>query len=586
MHLQHVPNDILTKGYSVIPSILSKGECENAIDQLWDFVQDTSGNMVYRDDPLSWYPKRQIRGLNSLDIDSELSSVDYQKVDVNNNDGDDPWPHTGYSSFPDMFQSLGSGFLLGQTRLHIAERIFEPLLGTKDLHVSKEGFTFARPSQFSIPAASSSYNNDDNIHDNHNNELGKEPKLHHYQWDKPKEMTTRRVCGKEQKHSIGEHYDQPHHIKGLQTLQSSICFIDQKKECGDGHFACIPYSHSNVHSKMTKDIYRGKFSWVPLMEDEISSLCQEEDDDKMEVEHIYVNAGDVIVWRSDLIHAAVPSDSTSPNFRAVGYVSLSPAQWTPNYPNVWNEKMNAYKWGKTGDHRSYLESWHDHKRCSGKSSDLNLNWIMKRQRPYYRYSPPKVTRRLAELYGLLPSNLSTEEEYQKAMDRATIRGVRFVDELNNHFIKHLNSNPDQPLCTAYSQQLTLANNELLLGQDKYLGGVCSPDGSFVYGVPGHAKRVLRVNTQTNEMDLIGPVFPGEFKWLRGVDIPPEVMKGKEDEYPLGCCIALPSNQRSILKINCKTHEVTTFGETVESGWLYHGGNLTVDGYVYAIPGKI
>ena len=30
--------------------------------------------------------------------------------------------------------------------------------------------------------------------------------------------------------------------------------------------------------------------------------------------------------------------------------------------------------------------------------------------------------------------------------------------------------PSQSLCTAYSQQLTLANNELLLGQDKYLGG--------------------------------------------------------------------------------------------------------------------
>ena len=252
--------------------------------------------------------------------------------------------------------------------------------------------------------------------------------------------------------------------------------------------------------------------------------------------------------------------------------------------NVWAEKLNSYKFGKTGDHRSFVESWHDHKRAlpNGSSDDDDdVNWILVRQRPFYRYSPPKVTKRLAELYGLLPSNLKSKEEYQDALERATIRGVRFVDDLNN--VKHLNSLPDQQLCSAFSLQLKLENNKLLLGQDKYLGGVCSPDGNFIYGVPGHAKRVLRVNTQTNVMDFIGPSFPGEFKWLRGVDIPAEVMIGEENEYPLGCCIALPSNASSILKINCKTNEVKTFGETIEKGWLYHGGNLTEDGFVYAIP---
>lgn len=112
----------------------------------------------------------------------------------------------------------------------------------------------------------------------------------------------------------------------------------------------------------------------------------------------------------------------------------------------------------------------------------------------------------------------------------------------------------------------------------YHKGVCSPDGKFVYGVPGHAKRVLRINTITNEMDLIGPSFPGEFKWLRGVDIPADVMNNTH-----GCCLALPSNASHILKIDCMTHEVTTFGDIDEIGWLYHGGNLTSDGFVYAIP---
>jgi len=86
------------------------------------------------------------------------------------------------------------------------------------------------------------------------------------------------------------------------------------------------------------------------------------------------------------------------------------------------------------------------------------------------------------------------------------------------------------------------------------------------------------------MDFIGPSFPGKYKWLRGVEVPANVM-ANEDEYPIGCCLALPSNALSILKINPKNQEVTTFGNLTEDvGWLYHGGNLLADGFVYAIPG--
>ncbi len=84
------------------------------------------------------------------------------------------------------------------------------------------------------------------------------------------------------------------------------------------------------------------------------------------------------------------------------------------------------------------------------------------------------------------------------------------------------------------------------------------------------------------MDFIGPSFKGEFKWLRGVDIPPVLDNGNGNNSK-GCCIALPSNANSILKIDCNTNEVTTFGNITEKGWLYHGGNLAPDGYVYAIP---
>ena len=52
--------------------------------------------------------------------------------------------------------------------------------------------------------------------------------------------------------------------------------------------------------------------------------------------------------------------------------------------------------------------------------------------------------------------------------------------------------------------------KLLMGQDKWLGGVCSPDGKYIYGVPGHAKRVLKITAATGEYELIGPEYKGPF----------------------------------------------------------------------------
>ena len=503
--LKHVPNDLLTKGYSIVPNVFTENECNDALDQLWDFVQDTSGNMVQRNEPKSWYPKHQLKPFDTENkklghekLEPQAQQQKQEIIKAEEEGEEDPWPHTGYSSFPDMFQSLGAGFLLGRTRLQMAQRIFEPLLGTKDLHASKEGFTFSRPTLVSttaIPAnptnitsTSSSSNSNSNSIDNDDDEKDETNPTIIHQWHRSKEMTTRRVCGQIQEHSLGEHYDQAHHIKGLQTIQSSVCFIDQNPSCGDGHFACIPFSHSQVHNSLTKDIYRGKFAWVPLMQEEINKIRE---DDLLQLEHVYVNAGDVILWRSDLIHAAVPPKEETFHFRAVGYFSMSPASWTPNYPNVWTDKMNSYKWSKTGDHRSFVESWHDHKRQTlnvpnfksmdekSRSDDdddkekmwKGINWIIARQRPYFRYKPPTLTTRLAELYGLVPLNLTSPEAYQKAVERAIVRGARFVDDVNDlDNVKHRNSNPSQPLCTALSQQISLVDDKLLLGQDKYLGG--------------------------------------------------------------------------------------------------------------------
>jgi hypothetical protein len=111
----------------------------------------------------------------------------------------------------------------------------------------------------------------------------------------------------------------------------------------------------------------------------------------------------------------------------------------------------------------------------------------------------------------------------------------------------------------------------------------------VYGIPGSAQRVLRIDTTTNEMDFIGSEYTGKFKWLRGVEVPPSMMMmmeedGVNEEYPFGCCIALPSNAKCVLKINPANNEVSTFGDIDENaGWLYYGGNLASDGFIYAIP---
>jgi hypothetical protein len=555
-HLAHVPNEILTKGYAVVPSLLSPSDCQLAIEKLWDFVQDTSGNVVNRSDIKSWYPPHQLRTISD-DQDHQSENVAEPPFpDV------DPWPHTGYSSFPDMFQSLGAGYLLGHIREILAEQVFEPLFGTNELHSSKEGFTFARPSVFR--------SNDDNLD---------------YKFIKPNPK--RPVCGKVQ-HGLGGHYDQSHLARGLCTIQSSVCFLDQNEEEGDGHFVCWPHSHSRVHTEITKDIYRDRLSWVPPTKEEIDAM---NDQYGISPEHMYAKAGDVIIWRSDLIHAPIPPGPTCQNMRAVGYVSMSPACWSDGFEEggkMLNDKFNSYKWGKTGDHRSFVESWHDHKRDSSRNPNAcvgeNVNWVLMRQRPYYRYGPPKVTKRLAELYGLIRYGVDSENEYRKEVNHAIVRGVRFFpDGRDDGDFRHV----DAQLCTARTETINLSDGSTLSGQDKFLGGMCSPCGRYIFGVPGHAKRVLRLNTKTNEMDQIGPSYPGQFKWLRGLEVPVEAMGDDlREEYPVGCCLALPSNASCILKINPESGEVKTFGDIIEKGWLYHGGNLAADGFVYAVPGTL
>jgi hypothetical protein len=60
-------------------------------------------------------------------------------------------------------------------------------------------------------------------------------------------------------------------------------------------------------------------------------------------------------------------------------------------------------------------------------------------------------------------------------------GVRFQDEFEAHTF------PTARPCSAVLDYLTTNNPGDMMGKDKYLGGVASPCGKYVYGVPGSVR---------------------------------------------------------------------------------------------------
>lgn len=110
----------------------------------------------------------------------------------------------------------------------LADRVFEPLYGTHELHSSKEGFTFHRPTAKGVAPNGAEHPL-----------VGQE---------RP------RVCGKVA-NTNGEHFDQRALDTGLHCIQSSTALLDQ--DDGDGCFLCWPGTHRE-HPKITKDIWRGE----------------------------------------------------------------------------------------------------------------------------------------------------------------------------------------------------------------------------------------------------------------------------------------------------------------------------------------
>lgn len=360
---RRIKHHIEEEGYIVIPTVLTKEECAVELSRLWDFVEATSPGLS-RDDPNSWYP------------DPTSDHTDAPSAHTPNKD---PWPHSGWGFLPDMCQSFQAGWLFSSLRCMLADRIFEPMYGTSQLHSSKEGFTFHRPTATGIASNGA-------VHPNLNKE-------------RP------RVCGKVQVKAMGEHFDQRASHTGLQCIQSSTALIDQDEDGTDGCFQCWPRSHKE-HPQMTKNIWRGRSDWVPLTDEEL--ICLERLG--MSAKKIPVNAGDVILWRSDLVHCGVGPSSPRTGFRAVSYTAMLPAAMTPT--KVLEGKLEEYMAMQTGDHRPNVKSQHfsapkteERKHQTGKESTekgSSMNNAKLARGKYFPDGPPRLTMRQAKLYGLAP----------------------------------------------------------------------------------------------------------------------------------------------------------------------------------------
>lgn len=123
-----------------------------------------------------------------------------------------------------------------------------------------------------------------------------------------------------------------------------------------------------------------------------------------------------------------------------------------------------------------------------------------------------------------------------------------------------------------------------LGRDKFLGGEVG--NTNVYCVPGTAKYVLRIDTDTFQCETVGPFLSdvvtsslkrNEFKWLRAIRDRNGILWG------------LPSNANRVIKITpprgTEAEKIEFVGPELYPGtiWKWHGAQLASNGKIYAIP---
>merc|ERR1712232_188545 len=241
----------------------------------------------------------------------------------------DAWP----CSQRDMMQSHQAGWVFSDLRQAMAERVFEKIYGTRELHCSKDGFTLQRPTE---------------------GELGRSP---------------------------NDHVDQGFASRGLQCIQGSVALTDQEHD--DGCFLCWPRSH-RVHDEVMdwRGPKRGREDFIILDEREREWLQSQ----GYEAKRVPVNRGDVILWRSDLVHKGAPPIGSRENFRAVVYICMLPAAMTP--VDAYREKQLAYEQLQTGSHWPNREEW-----FQSRSQMAGI-------RPYFK-EPPQLSLRQQQLYGLV-----------------------------------------------------------------------------------------------------------------------------------------------------------------------------------------
>ena len=472
--------------FGVLPKILSREHCSNALDEILDFYIDICNGKV-------------------------LKNADPTTTPWSNNP--EVYPTDG------KFNNFGAGWLLGNIREVLATKVYEPLLQTRELHSSKEGFRLVLSNL------------------------------------------------------------------GSETLRFSS---------GQNNEANSPdafYRSISVLSSGGSD------------PDTTIRLHIIDKDNKQEA--VALSEGDVLLYRSDLVKEVFEEyyvDRTKEKniLQAVPIVSyctmikVTGNDLNSSTPNFY---VDAYKQRRTdvGDPTTYFMSSKPNSNNSGPPPQQTAASSLLSCRCYFRAHPPLLTRRQAELYGLLPYK---SNDWDKEWKRVTIRGICFQQfsqmingdsQLVSNEYESLPAKIEKP-CQAQSIQLTSSDENVLVGQDKYLGGMASPCGKYIYGVPGTARRLLRISTKTGVMDCIGPSYTGKFKWLRGVEIPASVMSQSSNKFPDGCCIALPCNSLSFLKVNPSNDEVYTFGQDILEdvcqdckGWYYHGGNLASNGWIYCIP---
>mmetsp|Transcript_6803 Transcript_6803/g.16937 ORF Transcript_6803/g.16937 Transcript_6803/m.16937 type:complete len:434 (+) Transcript_6803:107-1408(+) len=297
--------DIETKGFAILRGVLSSEEAERELQRMWGFVE-TVNPSVRKCDSETWYP----RG------------------------GLDPWPHAQR----DMMQLHQAGWVFSDLREVLAARVFERIYGRKELHSSKDGFTFQRPTRASL------------------------------------------------KRRLNDHFDQCGGKVGLHCIQGSVALLDQLPD--DGCFQCWPGSHRH-HAQIAAGASR---DWYILSDADRRSLeaagCGPQ--------RVPVGRGDVVLWRSDLAHSGASPKGVRDSFRAVVYICMLPACMTP--ASMYLKKQQAYEKLATGSHWPTKEEWFGGTRWRRLAFE---------PKPFFE-TPPKLTKRQEELYGLKRYNRASD----------------------------------------------------------------------------------------------------------------------------------------------------------------------------------